>query len=146
MSTLTRQGADRPIGYWLKQVDQLLDASFDAALAESGMSRRDWQVLSSVVEAPKTQDDLEQMLAPFVEVDPTAVALAIDDLLARGWVRVGAEGEVAATAEGLQGHSLTGADVDRVRLALLSQISEDEYVHTIDVLRRMAAGLAEGRG
>jgi hypothetical protein len=37
-------GTQRPIGWWLKQLDARIEASFDAALADVGVDRRRWQI------------------------------------------------------------------------------------------------------
>ena len=42
----------RPIGYWLKHLDRLIEASFERIFADEGLTRRDWQVLSTLDAAP----------------------------------------------------------------------------------------------
>ena len=36
----------RPIGYWLKKLDRLIDEQFERQLSEAGLSRRQWQLLN----------------------------------------------------------------------------------------------------
>lgn len=35
----------RPIGYWLKHLDGLIEAAFSRTLAGQGVTRRHWQAL-----------------------------------------------------------------------------------------------------
>ena len=37
---------DRPIGYWLKKLDRLIDNHFDLQLSNAGLTRRQWQLLN----------------------------------------------------------------------------------------------------
>ncbi|HEU4909957.1 MAG TPA: hypothetical protein VFT17_13930, partial [Propionibacteriaceae bacterium] len=52
-------GADRPIGYWLKKLDGLIDAEFERQLGEASLSRRQWQVLSLIEDGPRSVPELE---------------------------------------------------------------------------------------
>ena len=44
----------RPIGFWLKLVDRLIDEGFDAVLGDAGLTRRHWQVLNLLQAEPAT--------------------------------------------------------------------------------------------
>jgi hypothetical protein len=37
--------SERPIGYWLKKLDRLIDAQFERQLGEAKLSRRQWQLI-----------------------------------------------------------------------------------------------------
>ena len=43
----------RPIGYWLKHLDGLLEQTFDHVLARNGVRRRHWQVLDTLRGGPE---------------------------------------------------------------------------------------------
>ena len=45
---------DRPLGYWLKQVDRLLDDAFDRVLRDEGVTRRHWHVLNVLRRGART--------------------------------------------------------------------------------------------
>ena len=50
--------ADRkPIGYWLKELDQLIEGTLDRALADEGVTRRDWQLLNALEPGTGTARD-----------------------------------------------------------------------------------------
>lgn len=38
--------APRPLGYWVRTVDQLIEEQFQVAAEESGLTRREWQMLN----------------------------------------------------------------------------------------------------
>ena len=49
--------ADRkPIGYWLKELDRLIEGTLDRALADEGVTRRDWQVLNALEPDPAPRE------------------------------------------------------------------------------------------
>ena len=37
---------ERPIGYWLKKLDRLIDKHFELQLSNAGLARRQWQLLN----------------------------------------------------------------------------------------------------
>jgi DNA-binding MarR family transcriptional regulator len=131
----------RPIGYWLKRLDRLIDGAFDRALAGEGLSRRHWQVLNSLASAPATSAGLSAALAPFTGGDSVALAPVIDALTRRGWVTTGADGRHALTAHGTDAHQRIRKDVDQARRLTMQRVSAEEYAQVIDILQRMAAGL-----
>jgi hypothetical protein len=55
----------KPIGYWLKHLHNLLERHFDATLAGLDLSRRHWQILSTLSRGARTREDLRQAVAPF---------------------------------------------------------------------------------
>ena len=85
MASTTPDG-QRPIGFWLKLVDRLIDDAFDAALGQAGLTRRHWQVLSLLQEAPATVQQTDAQLAPFLDGDQPTTRPVLDDLHARGWI------------------------------------------------------------
>ncbi len=42
---------DLPIGYWMKQADNLLTLGIDKIQAAFGFSRTDWQILNALKES-----------------------------------------------------------------------------------------------
>lgn len=126
----------RPIGYWLKEVDRLIDESFVRLLGEERLTRRHWQALHTIAEGPMRAVDVDAALAPF----ETTVAPVVDELVARGWV--GRSGEtVALTEAGRFAHTTVSERVAANRKALTDGITAEEYASTINVLERMAGNL-----
>jgi DNA-binding MarR family transcriptional regulator len=120
----------KPIGYWLKQVDTLLEDAVAAGLAEQGVSRREWQVLN--VLATADGGDPRAALAPFDGVEQ-----ALARLSERGWVA----GERLTEAGG-RAHAQVAEHIGQVRRRAVEGVSLLEYEATVDVLRRMAANLS----
>src|SRR5689334_1635809 len=103
----------RPIGYWLKEVDRLIEESFGRLLAEERLTRRHWQALNTIAEGPVRVMDVDAALVPF---EPT-VAPVVDELVARGWVARTGE-TVNLTAEGRAAHATVSERVVASRKAL----------------------------
>ncbi len=78
------QALSRPIGWWLKQADVLLDAAFDEELEAEEVDRRGWQILTSLTTGPKRREEVAGSLTPFDP--PSVVADVIEQLRGRGWV------------------------------------------------------------
>lgn len=130
----------KPIGYWLKELDRLLDLTFDQLLGARALSRRHWQVLETLSAGPVTRTRLDEAVAPFLTADAPTVAPVIDDLVARGWAYTGGAG-VALTELGLTAHAEIAAEVKAARRRVTEGITAEEYATTVDVLARMAANL-----
>ena len=69
--------APRPLGFWLKLLDQLIDRRFEETLGEQGVSRRQWQLLtvlgsSSASSSPPTRAALSAPRAAALTAAPTA--------------------------------------------------------------------------
>jgi DNA-binding MarR family transcriptional regulator len=143
-------GAERPIGYWLKKLNNLIDAEFERQLGEASLSRQQWQVLNLLADGPRSVPELESELAPFLRDAPEDLGEAQDlrhalsGLVMRGWVD-SMENIVILTESGQAQFELLKARVAELRQALTAGISAEEYQATIDVLSRMTENL-ESRG
>lgn len=125
---------NKPIGWWLKEVDVLLEASFERLLAADGITRRQWQALN----AAAGPDPIATVLAPFLTGDPAELAALTDPLTERGWLsgdRLTADGEAAL-------RTLT-TKVQEQRRRITNGVSDEDYLTTVAVLRRMARNLAD---
>ncbi|MEU4390895.1 hypothetical protein [Kribbella sp. NPDC023855] len=128
---------NKPIGWWLKEVDRLLEQSFEEVLAADGLNRRQWQILN----AAREDAPIAVTLAPFLSGGPDELASFTAPLVERGWLdgdRLTPDGATAL-------EQLTGK-VHAQRLRVTNGIVDAEYLQTIDVLRRMAANLGHEAG
>ncbi len=75
----------RPIGYWLKHLDRLIERSFESTLASEPLTRRHWQVLNTSHARPSTHAEIASALAPVLGDDPVAARRASEVLVSRGW-------------------------------------------------------------
>jgi DNA-binding MarR family transcriptional regulator len=136
-----RPAQQRPIGFWLKLVDRLIDHSFDAVLGHAGLTRRHWQVLNLLQEAPATVQQADARLAPFLGGGEPTTRPVLDDLHARGWIAWTDAEQAALTEAGRAAHTDLRQQVAHGRARLAAGITSEEYAATIDVLRRMAVNL-----
>jgi DNA-binding MarR family transcriptional regulator len=130
----------RPIGYWLKRLDRLIDARFENQLGEAGLSRRHWQLLNLLEDGPRSVPELQAELEPFLQGAPDELSEAISGLVTRGWAD-SQDNIVSLTETGQAQFGLVKAKVAELRQALMAGISPEEYQATIEVLARMATNL-----
>jgi DNA-binding MarR family transcriptional regulator len=131
----------RPIGYWLKELDRLIEATLDRALADETVTRRDWQVLNALGPTPAPRDEVAEQLKPFwgVEaVDPDAV---LAGLIARGWALRDPADRFSLSPEGEAARAALLERVNQLRAAIADGVSPEQYNTTIDTLGRMAENL-----
>ena len=133
--------AQRPIGWWVKHLDALLEDVVDGAVAGEGLTRRHWQVLHTLSEAPADETALAHALADF----PGDVPAVAADLFGRGWVDR-STGPLALTAEGRTAHERLERSIGRVRRHAADGLSREEYERTVAVLRRMAENVERALG
>jgi DNA-binding MarR family transcriptional regulator len=135
--------SERPIGYWLKKLDRLIDAQFVVKLGEAGLSRRQWQVLSLIEDGPRSVPELQSELEPFLQDAPDDLSDALSGVVTRGWAEV-QNNIVKLTGTGQSQFELIKAQVTELRQSLTVGISPEEYQVTVDVLARMAANIESG--
>ncbi len=134
----------RPIGYWLKHLDGLIEAAFERTLTSEGVTRRHWQALNTLHERPSTQAAIAVALAPFLADDPEADERVIDELVTRGWVERGEGDVLKLTPAGTTAHAALLERIQATRQRLVRGVTQQEYLATVDVLRRMAGNLERG--
>lgn len=108
----------RPIGYWLKHLDRLIDQAFERALDADGLTRRHWQVLNTLAAGPTTNAALTAALQPFVQGESMTIEVIITDFLDRGWVRNVPDGRVEISEPGGATHEAAMQRVAETRQAL----------------------------
>ncbi len=141
MSTATASTDRRPIGFWLKLVDRLLDEGFDRLLGGAGLTRRHWQTLTALQAGPATVQELDTSLAPFLDDQEPTTRPVLNDLVARGWAAWTADDQAASTPAGAAGHGELLAAVSAHRQRVAEGVTAEEYRATVAVLQRMAANL-----
>jgi DNA-binding MarR family transcriptional regulator len=134
---------DRPIGYWLKKLDGLIDGHFERQLGDAGLTRRQWQVLNLLEDGPRSMPELQAELEPFLRDSPGELSDAASGLVSRGWAD-SHDHVISLTEAGQAQFGLVKAKVAELRQALALGISPEEYQATIDLLARMVANLESG--
>ena len=102
---------ERPIGWWVRRLDALLEEAVDAVVTGEGLTRRHWQVLHSMATGTEREADVATALADF----PGDVDTVVSDLVGRGWVVRMGTGRVGLTPEGAAAHDRVHRAVGRVR-------------------------------
>jgi hypothetical protein len=132
---------ERPIGYWLKHLDRLLEDEMVRTLAEDRLTRRHWQTLNLLRRGPRDAAGLTEGLRPFWGAGAITPDEVTGELADRGWLSVDG-GRYALTPAGEAAHTAVEAKVFGIRDMTLSGLSEDDYHHTVRVLQRMADNLS----
>ena len=131
----------RPIGFWLKLVDRLIDEQFAETLDEHGVTRRQWQLLTVLSRGPATLAQLDLAVAPFLSSGTSeSSAEHLSELIESGWVDATATG-YETTERGSAAYNRLAEVVNASRAKASEGISEQEYRETIDVLERLAVNL-----
>ena len=133
-------GSERPIGYWLKKLDRLIDTQFELQLSTARLSRRQWQLLNLLENNPRSVPELEAELEPFLQGVAQELSDALAGLVTRGWAE-SRDNIVNLTDTGRAQFEIVKATAAEVRQTLMRGIPPEEYRTTIDVLARMAANL-----
>lgn len=130
----------RGIGYWLVELDRLINQRFDEDLAAGGLGRRRWQVLHSLAEGPQHADDIRNALDTFWSDDDEWPA-ELADLIETGLVAEDG-GVLSLTEVGRVTHDEAWVRIGRRRRQMAEGITDEQFAETVRMLRRMAANLA----
>ncbi|PCE15204.1 hypothetical protein AUC47_14660 [Microbacterium sp. SZ1] len=122
----TEQTPDRSLDYWLKAVDRLMAAQFDAAFADEHATRRDWRLLNVV-------DGTAPARRPLT-------GHKLHDLVHRGWIVADGDGW-ALTHEGRDAKDRLGALVDGIRATVTDAVSPEDLATTLSSLESIARAL-----
>ena len=118
--------AERPIGYWLKTLDRLIDGQFESRLGDAGLSRRQWQILNLLHDGARSMPELQDELEPFLQDAPDELDDAVTGLLSRGWAD--SQNAVISLSEtGEAQFGLVTANIAELRQDLAAGISPEEY-------------------
>jgi hypothetical protein len=132
----------RPIGYWLKLVDQLIDRMFLSTLDEHGVTRVQWQLLNVLSRSVATVEQLDEAIAPFLgSINPNETSAEhLTELIDSAWVDATPSG-YELTERGRTAFGTLSDVVGQQRARISSGISEAEYSQTVEVLEKMARNL-----
>jgi hypothetical protein len=144
---IVMNAVDKPIGYWLKHLHNLIEAQFDVALADLGVGRRHWQLMNLLSHGAHTPAQLEQALAPFWQDAALRLDALLDGpegLVTRGWVRYGtAGGALGLTEQGRTAHATVAARIREARGQLLRGLTPQQYTETVRILSVMAGNIED---
>jgi DNA-binding MarR family transcriptional regulator len=132
--------ARRPIGYYLKQLDRLIEERFERDLATHRIARRHWQILNILHSGPTDSPALTEALRPFWTASGIAQQAVLDDLVQRGTVSHDSE-SYDLTPSGRALHAAVLERVTATRELLLDGLTADDYQTVVDTLQHMARNL-----
>ena len=143
--------AHRPIGFWLKLVDGLIDERFASTLEEHGVTRRQWQLLNVLSRGPATVEQLDAAVAPFLAAGTSAAdddgvtapetsAEHLSELIESAWVDATASG-YELTERGHTAFDALSETVGTLREDLSQGLTPEQYTETVAALEQMARNL-----
>jgi len=131
----------RPIGFWLKIVDRMIDEQFASTLEEHGVTRRQWQLLNVLTHEPATVDALDAAVAPFLSAEQgESSAEHLAELIDSGWVIV-AQTRYQLTDRGSTALDRLSSVVGTQRTQITQGLTQEQYDETLKVLETMARNL-----
>lgn len=133
--------APRPIGFWLKLVDRMIDEQFASTLEEHGVTRRQWQLLNVLSREQATAEQLDAAVAPFLSADDSeSSADHLTELVDSGWVDAGTPAYVL-TERGRTAFDRLADVVAAQRTLMTEGLTQEQYDDTLAALERMARNL-----
>lgn len=138
----TEDLAAQPIGYWSGETYRIVVDRIRTDLALESLTQPHWWILNHIDGAPGswTQATLTERLQPFDD-QRTDFAEVFDDLTARDWIIVDGQRSMTLTAAGREGLERARARGRAGNTQALAGISTEEYVATLNVLRRIIDNL-----
>ena len=134
--------ATRPLGYWLKLVDSLIDEQFAATLEEHGVTRRQWQVLNLLEQRPATKDELKSELSLFFATadEPESFDEHLLELVESGWI-VQEDSEYSITERGHVSLLKLSELVEKIRTQSGEDLDGSEYQAVVVALEKIARSM-----
>jgi hypothetical protein len=131
----------RPIGYWLRLVDTLINEQFARTLDEHGVTRVQWQLLNVLAAGECTVEQLDAAVRPFLVSDGSETALDhVTELIESGWVDATGTGyELTERGHGARDR-LTNV-ISAQRTDMTAGVSEADYLAAVNTLERIARNL-----
>ena len=130
----------RPIGFWLKLLDRLIDDNLGQALRDGGLSRRQWQVLNVAQQDRPDRATLDDRLAPFAHDSLETVATALAELIEHGMLNDNGS-RIELTAAGVAAFEKATASAKSARTLLMNGIAGEQYQATVSTLETMCRNL-----
>jgi hypothetical protein len=130
----------RPIGYWLRLVDGLIDEQFAGTLDEHGVTRMQWQLLNVLARGQASVEMLDAAVAPFLAAGGETTLDHLTELIESAWVDATPTGyELTERGHGALAR-LTNVVAEQ-RTVMSAGVTEDGYHTTIQTLEQMARNL-----
>ena len=130
----------RPIGYWLRLVDGLIDEQFARTLDEHGVTRMQWQLLNVLARGQASVEMLDAAVAPFLVAGGETTLDHLTELIDSAWVDATPTGyELTERGHGALDR-LTNVIAEQ-RTVMSAGVAEGDYLTTVNTLEQMALNL-----
>jgi DNA-binding MarR family transcriptional regulator len=132
--------APRPLGYWVKALDRLIDEQFEQAAEATGLTPGEWRVLNRLSVGAEQTETVEESLAPLTD-SGRPVADTLSALVTEGLVEKQAQ-EHRLTNDGyVRADQVEAAAMEQVRAQLGAELEQQEYDDLLATLERLAKAL-----
>ncbi|WP_067715758.1 MarR family winged helix-turn-helix transcriptional regulator [Nocardia yamanashiensis] len=135
----------RPLVYWLKQIDRSIQEALARHLAAEDLDARTWQVFNTISYGAITLGELDYTMSAFrSDFEPTMRPF-VDRLIDRGWVDLTSVEVVTLTPAGRRAHERVSAVAGELRARMLDCVSPAEQAVLMELLQRIASHVEELR-
>lgn len=135
------QSPRRPVDFWLRLLDRLINEHFSKVLEEHGVTRRQWEVMNLLSRGPASHDELVEALAPFhSEVQARSLADELAELEDSGWL-LRREQAYELTELGQTSYQRLEPVLRATDEEIGRNISGKDYATMLNVMKRMAINL-----
>ncbi len=132
--------APRPLGYWVKTLDRLIDEQFERAAESTGLSTGEWRVLNRLSVGAEQTETVEESLAPLTNRDRT-VTDTLAALVRAGLVEQRAQEHRLSNEGYVRADQVEEAAMERIHAQLDGDLDEQQYDALLATLERMAKAL-----
>jgi len=132
MDTESSTPSPRPLGFWLRVVDRLIEREFESAIEDEGVTRRDWRQLNLLADdtvAPECSARLRR-----------SSGAKLASLVRRRWIVKTVDGWTL-TDDGRDAHERLGGVVTGIREKVAGAVSDQDFATTLASLEAIARGL-----
>ncbi len=138
---MTDRESLRPIGFWVKLVDNLLEQQFATTLEEHGVTKRQWQLLNVLSSGAASVQQLDAAIAPFLPSGQLESSVDhLTELIESAWVAATTDG-YELTERGQLACTRLSEVVAEQRTHVAEGLSDDDYLTALRALERMALNL-----
>jgi hypothetical protein len=131
----------RPIGYWLRLVDTLINEQFARTLDEHGVTRLQWQLLNVLSGGAAPVHQLDAAVRSLLAAEGIDTSLDnLTELIESGWVDATVDG-YELTERGHGARDRLSNVVAAQRTDMTAGIAEADYLSAIATLEQIAHNL-----
>jgi predicted transcriptional regulator len=130
-----------PIGYWIKQVDELLTAKIDQIHSSFSLTRADWQILNTLSEQGTShENELISLMKPFLSAKAVNEALS---KLKEQQLIVEEHQNLKLSDVGKKQHKACIERQKEFRVQAMVGISEESYQITVVTLQKIGENIRD---